>query len=105
MNVNWNNSIITSKYKNISVGNHLNALFVEDWSMKINYSTYFDQCSPSQCIYKTQDQINLSYTIALFISLYGGLIIILRLVASCFIDIILFKISNNSSISYSNSRY
>ncbi|UJR07421.1 hypothetical protein I4U23_011707, partial [Adineta vaga] len=96
MNFNWNNSVLTSKHQNISVINHLNTLFIENWSTKINYSTYFHQCSPSMCTYTTRNRVNLSIAITLFISLYGGLIIILRFVASYFIDI-LSKLKDHSN--------
>ncbi|CAF1350011.1 unnamed protein product, partial [Adineta ricciae] len=97
-NKNWINSILTSKHENISVINYINTLFIQNWSIEMNYPIYFDQCSPSLCTYTTQNRVALSYAITLFISLYGGLIIILRLVASYFIDIF-FKFQK-----YSNHR-
>ncbi|UJR18380.1 hypothetical protein I4U23_005284, partial [Adineta vaga] len=99
-----NNSVLSSEHKNISVINHLNTLFIENWSVEINYLTYFDQCSPSRCTYTRNNHVNLSYGITLFISLYGGLIIILRLVASFLIDI-LFKSKNHSRNSNFNSNH
>lgn len=65
---------------------HLSHLFIEHWSSNSNYSAYVDQCSPSMCTYTTTDRTDLSYAITVFISLYGGLVIILRIVASTFID-------------------
>ncbi|CAF1209410.1 unnamed protein product [Adineta ricciae] len=87
-NFNWNNSILSSQRDNTSVLVHFQNLFVENWSTQMSYSTYFDLCSPSACTYSTTSRRNLSYGITLFISLYGGLTIILRLVASQCIDLI-----------------
>ncbi|CAF0944033.1 unnamed protein product [Adineta ricciae] len=92
----WNNSILSSPFKNISVLNYFENLFVSNWSSNINYSAYFHKCSPSICTYTTIDRTALSHAITLFISLYGALILILRLVASCSIDIVFkFKVYPN----------
>jgi len=56
-------------------------MFVDDWIPTFNYSIYFQNCNPSTCTYTITDQINYSYAITLFISLYGGLIMILRLIS------------------------
>ncbi|CAF0890659.1 unnamed protein product [Adineta steineri] len=88
INFHANNSILTSKHENISVNEYLNNLFIMNWSTEINYTKYFHQCSPSNCTYSKKDRTELSYGITLFISLYGGLIIILRLVASWSIDML-----------------
>jgi hypothetical protein len=54
---------------------------MEEWSPKINYPTYFKQCAPRFCTYNRKLLIDLSSTLALLLSLYGGLTTILRLVA------------------------
>ncbi|CAF1649187.1 unnamed protein product, partial [Adineta ricciae] len=78
---------LTSQYENMSVADNLNRLFATNWSSNLNYSRYFHQCSPSMCTYTTTTRTVLSYAITLFISLYGGLIIILRLISSHIIDL------------------
>ncbi|CAF1425963.1 unnamed protein product, partial [Adineta steineri] len=88
MNFHANNSVLTSNHEKLSVNKYLNNLFIMNWSTKINYTKYFHQCSPSNCTYSKTDRTELSYGITLFISLYGGLIIILRLIASWSIDIL-----------------
>ncbi|UJR17612.1 hypothetical protein I4U23_004508 [Adineta vaga] len=95
-NFNWNHSLVSSKHDNNSVINYFQNLFIENWSSNMNYSTYFDQCSSSICTYTTTGHTNLSYGITLFISLYGGLIIILRLIASYLIHV-LFKCKDRSN--------
>ncbi|CAF4235546.1 unnamed protein product, partial [Adineta steineri] len=87
---NYNNSINTTNTTiplssnnshfliNTTVRDLVNVLFVEDWSTQINYSSYFEQCSPSMCSYTYTQQFNLIYTITFLISIYGGLTIALK---------------------------
>ena len=63
-------------------------MFVDDWIPTFNYSIYFQNCNPSICTYTITDQINYSYAITLFISLYGGLIMLLRLISPLIIKTI-----------------
>ncbi|CAF1391349.1 unnamed protein product [Adineta ricciae] len=94
-NFNWNTSILSSGNNNNSILFHFQNLFIENWLSNVNYSSYFAQCSSSMCTYTTINRRNLSYAITVLISLYGGLIIILRLIVSYFIDL-LFKYKNHS---------
>jgi hypothetical protein len=80
MGLNLTSYVLSSKQQKVSVNDLLSHLFIEEWSTKINYSQYFDECAPLSCTYKTADKTNFSHAITLFISLYGGLIIILRLI-------------------------
>ncbi len=77
MNLNWTDSVLPSNHQNISMNDLLLDLLIEKWSTKMNYSKYFDQCSPSFCTYTTTDQTNIYYAVTLLISLYGGLTIML----------------------------
>ena len=72
-----------------SINELVNDLFINQWTTQINYSNYFSQCAPSYCTYVKTNQNNISYTVTLFISLYGGLIIILRLMTPILINILL----------------
>ena len=87
MRINWTKSILSSSGQYSSVNNHLHNLFIEEWSTEINYSKYFTECAPSFCKYNATAQIHGSYAITLFISLYGGLISIFRLIAPFLINI------------------
>ena len=60
---------------------YLRDLFIKEWSTEVNYPEYFAECLPSSCSYTTTARTDLPYAITMFISLYGGLIIILRLIA------------------------
>ncbi|CAF4154880.1 unnamed protein product, partial [Adineta steineri] len=56
----------------------INDLFVEEWATNINYSSYYEQCSPLLCSYTYSKQINPLYTITLILGLQGGLTIVLK---------------------------
>ena len=56
---------------------------------------YFEQCAPSFCIYFTADPINLATTMTLFVSLYGGLTAILRLIVPSLVNF-MFKLKISS---------
>ncbi len=104
MNFNTIESLLYSKQQNTTVNDHLLNLFIEEWSTKMNYSKYFDNCAPSFCSYTITDQNNLSYAVTLFFSLYGGLIIILRLIAPFLIKISLkfkYHSTRNTNIDFS----
>ncbi|UJR06811.1 hypothetical protein I4U23_011098 [Adineta vaga] len=63
---------------NIVVADLVNELFVETWSTIINYSSYFDLCSPILCSYTYEQQLDSFYTITYLLGLYGGLSLILK---------------------------
>ncbi|CAF1383357.1 unnamed protein product [Adineta ricciae] len=95
------NSTLFSEDRNISVNEYLNNLFITNWSLSINYTKYFHLCSPTKCTYSKIERTELLYVITFFISLYGGLVLILRLIASFSIDII-FKWKCFSKKSHEN---
>jgi hypothetical protein len=89
LNINWSNSSLPGYSSNVSIERLLNYLFVDDLSNITDYSKYFAECAPSVCTYKSEDSFDLSHIITLIIGLYGGLIIVLRLVARLIIGIAL----------------
>ncbi|UJR15994.1 hypothetical protein I4U23_002913 [Adineta vaga] len=86
---NVTNLTLASNQQNITVYDHLLKLFIQDWSTEISYPKYFNACAPASCSYIIENESNLSYAFAIFISLYGGLIIILRLMSPVLIKILL----------------
>ncbi|CAF4121162.1 unnamed protein product, partial [Adineta steineri] len=74
---------LSSSRRNISVNDLVSNLFIEQWSTKISYTNYFNQCAPLVRTYST----NLSSILPLLISLYGGLTVILRLIAPLLVKI------------------
>ncbi|CAF4078323.1 unnamed protein product [Adineta steineri] len=81
LNISLMDSILVPPKQNKSVYDHLSDLFIDEWSININYSKYYDECAPTSCTYTIIDQINFSDAFTLLISIYGGLIIIFRLIA------------------------
>lgn len=75
--------------KNISVMGLFSQLFVNQWSIEMNYTKYFDQCAPQTCTYSNRKVADFSSEIATFISIYGGLTIIIRLISFYLIRLLL----------------
>ncbi|UJR18391.1 hypothetical protein I4U23_005295 [Adineta vaga] len=48
--------------------NYFLDLFIEEWLTEVNYSRYFNECSPLSCSYTITDQRNISYALTMFIS-------------------------------------
>ena len=88
MNLNLSDYVLLSNKTNRTLHNHLSNLFIDEWKTTLNYSAYLKNCNPSTCTYTVTNTINYSYTITLFISLYGGLILILRSISSFLINIL-----------------
>ncbi|CAF1393711.1 unnamed protein product [Adineta steineri] len=63
---------------NTTVMNLINDLFIEKWSTIMNYSSYFNRCSPMICSYTYIQQLDSFYTLIYLLGLYGGLTIILK---------------------------
>jgi hypothetical protein len=63
---------------NTTMFNLVQELFTEEWLTTINYSAYFDQCSPTLCSYTFIEQINPFYTVTVLLGIYGGLNFILK---------------------------
>ncbi|CAF3825147.1 unnamed protein product [Adineta steineri] len=88
-NQNWTNDVLFSKKKNISVDDLFRDLFVDEWSTQTDYLKYFKKCAASSCTYIQADRKNFAYALSLFIGLYGGLVIIYRLIIPFLVKIIL----------------
>ncbi|CAF1409800.1 unnamed protein product [Adineta steineri] len=72
-------SITDSRFlMNTTIMDLINDLFVDQWSTTINYSAYFDQCSPTFCSYTYVQQFNSLYTVTVSLGFYGGLSFILK---------------------------
>ncbi|CAF1186952.1 unnamed protein product [Adineta steineri] len=66
---------------NQTIESVVNELMLEELKHEINYPNYFNACSPSLCIYSYVDKRNAIEGILTLIGLYGGLVIICRLIA------------------------
>ena len=88
MNLNLSDYVLLSNRTNHTLYNHLSNLLIDEWTTTLNYTAYLKNCNPSTCTYTTTNTINYSYAITLFISLYGGLILMLRSISSFLINIL-----------------
>ena len=96
MHLNLTNHILPQQKQKHSVNDHLRKLFVNDWLPKANYLTYFRTCTPLYCTYNVTQYTKSLGAITLLISLYGGLILIYRLVTPLIINIIM-KLKHRST--------
>ncbi|CAF1528502.1 unnamed protein product, partial [Adineta ricciae] len=53
-------------------------VFIEKWITSINYSVYFQQCSPSSCSYTYRQRFDWLYTVTVLIGYIGGLTLALQ---------------------------
>ncbi|CAF1676980.1 unnamed protein product, partial [Adineta ricciae] len=81
MDVNISGQILPSPRSGVTLKTLLNQSLIDNWTTTINYSQYFTQCAPLSCTYTETVQVNISYTVTLLLGLYGGLTILLRLLA------------------------
>ncbi|CAF4151516.1 unnamed protein product, partial [Adineta steineri] len=62
----------------------INKLFIDNWSITINYTLYFNQCLPTVCSYTYIEKLNALYTITRLLGLYGGLTVVLKWICPTF---------------------
>ncbi|CAF4098156.1 unnamed protein product, partial [Adineta steineri] len=103
-NSTWSDGLSASFQKRIAVKDLLSELFVEEWLPKINYSQYFTSCAPKRCTFTEINHMNLLYTAALLLALYGGLTILLRLITSFSVSVF-FKVKHHSTNNNLNRAY
>lgn len=66
---------------NATIESIVNQLMIEQYSRDLFYEKYFDQCAPSSCSYSYTDKVEVIEGLTLLIGLYGGLVIICRVIA------------------------
>lgn len=74
-----------------NVSQLIDNLFIEQWLTSVNYSSYYDQCSPSSCSYTYVQYFHILYLITFLFGLQGGLTIVLDWICPRIVRII-FKI-------------
>jgi hypothetical protein len=89
MHLNWTQHALTTNETRLSINDQLTDLFIREWETKINYESYFNKCNPTFCTHTSADQADFSHAVILFISLYGGLVILLRWITPLLIQVVL----------------
>ncbi|CAF4304040.1 unnamed protein product, partial [Adineta steineri] len=75
-------SSISSRFPlNTTIESIVNELMVEELLSNTSYDAYYKQCAPLSCTYSYIDNRNVIDGITILISLYGGLVIIYRILA------------------------
>ncbi|CAF1450744.1 unnamed protein product [Adineta steineri] len=75
------NASTPSNYSsNTLIGSLADSLFMEDWGIASNYSSYFASCAPHSCSYKYIDHNTILYIITTLLGLYGGLTVVLSFI-------------------------
>lgn len=70
---------LLSKYpRDVTVNRLVEELFLERWTVSVDFQQYFNHCAPKTCMYSFARQADVVYTITLLLSLAGGLQTILR---------------------------
>ena len=76
------NSTTTNLYRNTSISTIMQNLMIEQWNPSYSYENFYQLCSPNYCMFRTRVRTNsLIQIIVLFISMIGGLMISIRLIA------------------------
>lgn len=60
-------------------------VMIEEWEMEASFDGYYSSCAPSECTYTYSQRMDIGYVVTTITSLFGGLIVILRLLIPKFI--------------------
>ncbi|CAF4274602.1 unnamed protein product, partial [Adineta steineri] len=63
-------------------------LFITDWNIKMNYTSYFEQCFPLSCSYNNIQRFNVFHIVFTLLGLQGGLALVLEWICPKIIRII-----------------
>ncbi|CAF1437435.1 unnamed protein product [Adineta steineri] len=89
VNILVNDSASTRFPPNTSLSTIVKALLVEEWNQVFSFNQYYEQCAPSKCTYSQEVRTTDFLGIIIFvISIIGGLIAGVRLIASLLIKMI-----------------
>ena len=53
--------------------------FVEEWSLNVSFSNFYTYCNPATCAYSISEKKSAIEIMTIFLGLYGGLTLVLRL--------------------------
>ncbi|CAF1195609.1 unnamed protein product [Adineta steineri] len=77
-----NSSLSTSRFSlSQTIESIINELMIEELSHNLTYEIYYNECSPSVCIYSYVDKHNTLEGMTALLGLYSGLVIICRIIA------------------------
>ena len=65
---------------NTSINDLVKEMFIESWSNNVSYARFFEECQPRSCSYVLTERYNVLYVITTLLGLYGGIIILFKLI-------------------------
>jgi hypothetical protein len=74
--------------RNTPIQNIADELFIEEWQNNSFYSSFYNQCAPIYCSYKTKRNDYVIFTISKVLGLYGGLTFALQFTVPLVVKII-----------------
>jgi len=81
VNVTSMNSSLPSRFQtNTYIVDIIDELFVEEWTININYSLFYQQCSPTHCSFIIRKSNTFLYILTQILAFYGGLTVSLRFI-------------------------
>ncbi|CAF3397927.1 unnamed protein product [Rotaria sp. Silwood1] len=83
-----NQSIPSQFQPNNTVNELFHELFIEEYSAFISYDNYYSQCAPTYCSYTIAVRAEFFDIAITMLGVYGGLVIVLRLMITCGIRIL-----------------
>lgn len=61
--------------------------FINNWTAKANYSSYFSQCSPRQCTYSIYERQSIIIIVTNVLSVFSGLSTVLKLLTPVIVQV------------------
>jgi hypothetical protein len=96
------NALNISQISNFSPNSTLQSLvdqlFVEKWSQKLNYSSYYAECQPQYCQYDINQRSAPLYIITSLLGLYGGLSVVLHFIIPFIVTFILKRLEKRATV-------
>ncbi|CAF3112543.1 unnamed protein product [Rotaria sp. Silwood2] len=83
-----NSSVSSSFLPTDTIETIFNQLMVEEWKVDSNFEGYYNTCAPTTCTYTNIRRMDLLYVIATIAGLFGGLVIVLRLLTPVIVRLV-----------------
>ncbi|CAF2968146.1 unnamed protein product [Rotaria sp. Silwood2] len=83
-----NSSVSSSFLPTDMIDTIFNRLMVEEWKVDSNFEGYYNTCAPATCTYTIIRRMDLLYVIATMAGLFGGLVIVLRLLTPVIVRLV-----------------
>ncbi|CAF1155959.1 unnamed protein product [Adineta ricciae] len=99
VNVTRMNASAVSRFAvNNTVGELLDELLAEDWTMVPEFANYFNECRPVECTYSHETRNDFIYIVTALIGTIGGLITALKLIIPTLVHLIRYIYKKRTQI-------